>query len=430
MGKSRYSGRTGWLIACAAVFTLVAVLLTVNFVSGEKKVEQRVERLYALDDPRFRYELGLLLGPPFVDGNSYKVLRNGDEIFPSMLDAIKAARTSITFETYIYWSGNTGREFAQQLSLAARRGVKVHLLLDWLGTAKMDQALLDEMSAAGVEIRKFHPPHWSHLGRLNNRTHRKILVVDGTLAFTGGVGIAQQWTGHAQNPEHWRDTHFRVEGPVTGQMQAVFLDNWTKVTGVVLYGPRYFPALPSVGKGLAQMFSSSPSGGSESMQLMYLLAITAASRSIDLSASYFVPDELSVRALVEAMQRGVKLRIVVPGEHIDSETVQGASRARWGALLAAGAVIAEYRPTMYHCKVMIVDQLLVSVGSTNFDNRSFRLNDEATLNILDADFALQQTGIFEDDLRLSRRIGYDEWVERPLTQKLGEHFASLLGSQL
>ncbi len=430
MDKFEYARPTWWLVAAAVAITLIAVLITVNFVGGEKKVEHRVTRLYTLDDPRFRYELGLLLGPPFVDGNSFKVLRNGDEIFPSMLEAIKSAQSSISFETYIYWSGDTGGEFAHQLALAARRGVKVHLLLDWLGSAKMEQNLLDEMIAAGVQVRKFHPPHWSHLARMNNRTHRKILVVDGTVGFTGGVGIAQEWTGHAQSPEHWRDTHFRVEGPVVAQMQSVFLDNWTKVTGEVLHGDRYFPPLMPVGHGLAQMFSSSPSGGSDGMQLMYLLAITAASRSIDLSASYFVPDDLAVRALVEAMKRGVELRIVVPGEHIDSDTVRAASRARWGALLKAGAVIAEYRPTMFHCKVMIVDNLMVSVGSTNFDNRSFRLNDEATLNIHDGDFARQQTAIFEEDLRQSRRISYEQWQDRPMGEKLGEKFASLLDSQL
>ena len=430
MGKFNHSRRTWWLIAGAIVATLAAVLLFTNFTSGEKKIERRITRAYALEDPRFRYELGLLLGPAFVGGNSVKVLRNGDEIFPSMLDAIKSARTSITFETYIYWSGDIGREFARQLAQAAGRGVKVHVLLDWLGSVKIEQALLDQMTAAGVDLQKFHPPHWSHLARFNNRTHRKILVVDGTVAFTGGVGIAEEWTGNAQSPEHWRDTHFRVQGPVVAQMQSVFLDNWTKVTGEVVHGANYFPALPAAGSGLAQMFSSSPSGGSESMQLMYLWAITASSRSIDLSASYFVPDALTVQALVEAMRRGVKVRIVVPGPHIDSDTVRSASRARWGPLLAAGAVIAEYQPTMYHCKVMVVDNLLVSVGSTNFDNRSFRLNDEATLNIYDADFARQQTVIFEDDLRLSRKISYAEWASRPLLEKLGEQTASLLGSQL
>ena len=430
MPLPRFSHRTGWIVAGAVAFTLACVLLVVNFMGGEKKIQRRIERLYSLDDPRFRHELGVLLGPPFVAGNRHRVLQNGDEIFPAMLAAIRAARTSITFETYIYWSGDIGREFAQALAGRARNGVKTHVLLDWVGSAKIDASLLAEMEAAGVQIRKFHPPHWSHLGRMNNRTHRKLLVVDGRIAFTGGVGIAPQWTGRAQDADHWRDTHFQVEGPVVAQMQAVFLDNWIKVTGDVLHGANYFPALEPAGRGLAQVFSSSPSGGSESMQLMYLLAITAASRSIDLSASYFVPDELTVGALVEAMRRGVKLRIVVPGAHIDSETVRSASRATWGPLLAAGAVIAGYQPTMFHCKVMTVDGLLVSVGSTNFDNRSFRLNDEATLNIVDADFAKLQTTVFEADLALARPISHAEWLDRPWREKLAERLASLLRSQL
>ena len=423
-------GRTAVLVAATVAITIASVLLVVNFMGGEKKIQQRIERLYGLEDPRFMHELGVLLGPPFVGGNRHQVLLNGDQIFPPMLEAIRSAQKTITFETYIYWSGDIGREFAKALAERARQGVKVHVLLDWVGSAKVDETFVDELTAAGVQIRKFHPPHWSTLGRLNNRTHRKLLVVDGRTAFTGGVGIAPLWTGRAQDPEHWRDTHFKVEGPVVAQMQAVFLDNWIKVTGDVLHGPDYFPVMAPAGNAAAQMFSSSPSGGSEGMQLMYLMAITAASRSIDLSAAYFVPDELSVRALVEAMARGVKLRIVVPGEHIDSETVRSASRATWGPLLAAGAVIAEYQPTMYHCKVLIVDDLLVSVGSTNFDNRSFRLNDEATLNIMDGGFAKQQRGIFEADLALARPISHAEWQDRPLAEKVSERFSTLLRSQL
>ena len=418
------------LIAATVAITIAGVLFAVNFMEGEEKIQQRIERMYSLEDPRFTYELGVLLGPAFVGGNKQQVLLNGDQIFAPMLAAIRGAQKSITFETYIYWSGDIGREFADALAERARKGVKVHVLLDWVGSAKVDEKFVDELTVAGVQIRKFHPPHWSQLGRLNNRTHRKLLVVDGSTAFTGGVGIAPPWTGNAQSPEHWRDTHFKVEGPVVAQMQAVFLDNWIKVTGDVLHGPDYFPLLSPVGSTPAQMFSSSPSGGSESMQLMYLLSITASERSIDLSAAYFVPDEMSVRALVEAMARGVKLRIVVPGEHIDSETVRSASRATWGPLLAAGAIIAEYQPTMYHCKVLIVDDLLVSVGSTNFDNRSFRLNDEATLNIMDAEFAKQQRAIFEADLALARPITLKEWQDRSLTEKVGERFASLLRSQL
>jgi cardiolipin synthase A/B len=422
--------RTTLLVAAGLLLGLAGGVLAANFIGGEKKIERRLNRLYALDDPRFVHELGVLLGPPFLEGNRPQVLRNGDEIFPAMLGAIRAATTTITFETYIYWSGAIGAEFVQALSERARHGVKVHVLLDWLGSAKMQEHLIAEMRTAGVQVHKFHPPHWSHRGRFNNRTHRKLLVVDGRIAFTGGVGVAPQWTGRAQDPEHWRDTHFRVEGPVVAQMQAVFLDNWIKVTGEVLQGPGYFPELQRVGKSTAQIFSSSPSGGAENMQLMYLLAITAASRSIDLSAAYFVPDALTVRALVEAMARGVRLRIVVPGKHIDSDTVRSASRATWGPLLQAGAVIAEYEPTMYHCKVLIVDQLLVSVGSTNFDNRSFRLNDEATLNIIDAGFAKAQTAIFEDDLKLSRPVSHAQWRARPLREKVGEQLAAIVGSQL
>ena len=418
------------LVVVTATLTLAATVLVLNFLGGEKVIERRVSRAHSVEDPRFAHELGSLLGPAFVGGNRVQVLKNGDQIFPPMLRAIRGAKSSITFESFIYWSGDIGREFADALSQRARGGVKVHVLLDWVGSAKMDDSLMAGMVAAGVQIHKFHPPHWSHLGRLNNRTHRKILVADGRTAFTGGVGIAPQWTGNAQDPLHWRDTHFQVEGPVVAQMQAVFLDNWIKATGEVLHGEKYFPATTPAGSHAAQMFSSSPSGGSESMQLMYLMAITAATRSIDLSAAYFVPDELILRTLIEAIQRGVKIRIIVPGEHIDSDTVRNASRARWGGLLSAGAVIAEYQPTMYHCKAMIVDQFLVSVGSTNFDNRSFRLNDEATLNVMDSAFAKEQTVIFEADMARSRQITFAQWRDRPLQEKLVEKLASLIGSQL
>ena len=427
----RMRSRVGWpVLVAVALLTLAGGLLAVNFMGGEKKIERRIERQFAVADPRFRHELGVMLGPPFLDGAAYRALHNGDQIFPAMLAAIRSAKTSITFETYIYWSGDIGRAFAAALTERARGGVKTHVLLDWVGSAKIDAALIEAMQSAGVQVHKFHPPHWSNLGRLNNRTHRKLLVVDGRVAFTGGVGIAPTWTGNAQDSEHWRDSHFEVRGPVVAQMQAVFLDNWTKATGNVLHGSDYFPTLPPAGTGTAQMFSSSPNGGSESMQLMYLLSITAASRSIDLAAAYFVPDELSSNALVEAMRRGVVVRIVVPGEHIDSDIVRGASRARWGPLLKAGAQIAEYRPTMYHCKVMIIDALMVSVGSTNFDNRSFRLNDEATLNILDASFATEQTATFEADLRLSTPISYAQWLARPWRERLSDRLATLVGAQL
>lgn len=427
-------GRSRWLIVVlTVVLTVVLGLVALNFTAGEKKVQKQLPRLYSTADPQFERALGSLLGPPLVDGNEVTELLNGDQIFPPMLAAIKAAQKTITFETYIYWSGDIGKAFSDALSERARAGVKVHVLLDWVGTAKMEESYLNEMRASGVQIEKFHKPHWYNLARLNNRTHRKLLVADGQVGFTGGVGIAPEWTGNAQDPDHWRDSHYLVRGPVVAQMQATFLDNWLKVTGKVLHGDLYFPPLaqtPPVGTQKAQMFSSSPSSGSESMQLMYHLATTAADRSIDLSAAYFVPDDLTLKLLMDALGRGVRLRIITPGEHTDTETVKAASRGTWGQLLQAGAEIYEYRHTMYHCKVLIVDDLLVSVGSTNFDNRSFRLNDEANLNVYDAGFAKRQTKVFEADIRQSERVTYEAWLDRPWTEKLAERLSGLLRSQL
>ena len=417
-------------VLLTALATGALVLLALNFTAGEKKVQQQLPRLYSTASPDFERALGSLLGPGNVGGNAVTELHNGDQIFPPMLAAIQGAQKSITFETYIYWSGDIGKQFADALSERARAGVRVHVLLDWVGSAKMDESYLTEMKEAGVQIEKFHKPHWYNLARLNNRTHRKLLVVDGQVGFTGGVGIAPQWMGNAQDPDHWRDSHYLVRGPVVAQMQATFLDNWLKVTGKVLHGALYFPPIAPAGAQKAQMFSSSPSSGSESMQLMYHLAITAAERSIDLSVAYFVPDELTQKHLMDALARGVRVRFITPGEHTDTDTVKAASRATWGPLLQAGALIYEYQPTMYHCKVMIVDQLLVSVGSTNFDNRSFRLNDEANLNVYDAAFARRQTEVFEDDLKRSRRVTYEEWLNRPLREKAHEKLTGWLRSQL
>ncbi len=409
---------------------IALVLLVMNLSSTETQVRQKIPRLYAVSDPQFQRAMGSLLGPSIVAGNRVEVLRNGDEIFPPMLDAIRRARKSITFETYIYWSGDIGQAFADALSERARAGVRVHVLLDWVGSLKMEEALLDEMRGAGVQIVKFHKPHWYTIGRLNNRTHRKLLVVDGEVGFTGGVGIAPKWTGAGQDADHWRDTHFRVTGPVVAQLQATFLDNWIKVQGEVLHGDAYFPPVAPAGPSAAQMFSSSPSGGSENMELMYHMAIAAADRSIDLSMAYFVPDTRSVELMVDALRRGVHIRIIVPGKITDSETVRAASKAMWGRLLEAGAEIYEYQPTMYHCKVMVVDRLLTSVGSTNFDQRSFRINDEANLNVYDAAFAAQQADVFEEDLKRSRRVTLQEWQARPLVERAKEVLSGLLRSQL
>ena len=419
-----------WTVLVTALVTVILVVLAMNFATPEKKLERKIEHRYAAADPQFRREMGVLLGPGIMAGNHITDLENGKEIFPSMLEAIHGAQRNIVFETYIYWSGDIGKQFADALSERARAGVKVRMLVDWVGSIKMDQALLDEMKDAGVDIQQYRPLKWYNIGRLNNRTHRKILVVDGKVGFTGGVGIADQWEGNAEDPDHWRDLHFKVEGPVVNQFVAAFNDNWIKTSGELLNGPDYFPELERAGDMDAHLFIASPAGGSESMHLMYLLAIAAAEHSIDLEAAYFVPDELIMKALIAARHRGVRIRVIVPGKHIDSETVRLASKAHWGELLMAGVEVYEYQPTMMHNKLLIVDGIMVSVGSTNFDVRSFRLNDEASLNVYDAAFAARMTRVFEQDLIPTKRYTYDIWLKRPWKEKFMEKFVLPLKSQL
>ncbi len=419
-----------WTIVLTAAITVLAVVLAMNFSTPEKKIERKIEHRHAIADPQFRREMSVLLGPAILPGNHVIDYENGDEIFPAMLGAIASAQKTITFETYIYWSGDIGRKFELALSERARAGVRVHLLVDWVGSIKMDEEMLQSMQDAGVEVERYRPLHWYNLGRMNNRTHRKLLVIDGKVGFTGGVGIADQWTGHAQDPDHWREAHFRIEGPAVAQMQSAFNDNWIKTTGTLLNGPDYFPPLERVGDMDAHLFIASPAGGSESMHLMYLSAIAAAEHTIDLTASYFVPDELIMTALVAARKRGVRVRVLLPGKHIDSETVRLSSKASWGELLEAGIEIHEYQPTMLHVKLLVVDSELVSLGSTNFDIRSFRLNDEASLNVYDRGFAARMTEVFERDLQHAVQYSHEMWENRPLREKLAEKFVRPIRSQL
>ena len=419
-----------WTIAATIAVTLALVVVVINFHTPEEKIEHQIKHLYNATDPQFETEMSTLLGPAILPGNDITALQNGDEIFPAMLKAIREAKSTIDFETYIYWSGRTGEQFAQALVERSRAGIKVHLMLDWLGSEKMAPQLLSQMQDAGVEIERFHALHWYSLGELNNRTHRKVLIVDGKIGFTGGVGIADEWTGHAQDPDHWRDMHFQIEGPVVAQFQAAFLDNWIKATGRVLNGETYFPQLVPVGGIKMHMFISSPAGGSESMRLMYLMAITAAERSIDIEAAYFIPDELMSRELIKARSRGVRIRILLPDKHIDSETVRIATKRAWGPLLKSGVEIHEYDPTMLHCKMLIFDHHMVSVGSTNFDMRSFELNDEASLNVYDADFAQRMTEVFEADLKESTPYDYEQWQHRPWLEKMAEILVIPIRSQL
>ena len=420
--------RIAMLMSLLGIFLLAVSVL--NLRAGEKQIRYEMPHRFAVEDPQFLRCIGQLLGPGVLSGNRVKALQNGEQIFPAMLDAIRSARQSITFETYIYWSGDIGKKFSEALCARARAGVKVHVMLDWVGCGKMEGKYLDELKAAGVEVEQYHPLRWYNLGRMNNRTHRKLLVVDGQIGFTGGVGIADLWDGHAESKDHWRDSHYQLEGPAVAQMQSAFTDNWIKTRHEVLLGSNYFPELKPVGDSLAQVFKSSRGEGSESVRLMYLLSIASATRTIRLSAAYFVPDELAIETLVAARKRGVKIEIIVPGPVMDSKVVKHASRSLWGALLDAGVEIYEYQPTMYHCKVLIVDDVWVSVGSTNFDDRSFRLNDEANLNIFDAAFAAEQAKVFREDKAQSRLMTRAEFKNRSFFGVILDKFSGLFRGQL
>jgi cardiolipin synthase len=418
-----------WIVIGLFLGGLV-VLIVANLSSSEKKLDQEIDHTYGVGHPQFLRVMGTMLGPAILPNNRVTALRNGDEIFPAMLAAIGAAKRTISFETFIYWSGAIGKAFADALAERARAGVEVHLLLDWVGTGKMDEGMLADMERSGVEVVKYHPLRWYNLGRLNNRTHRKILVVDGTVGFTGGVGIADNWLGDAEDPDHWRDTHFRLEGPAVAQMQAAFMDNWIETRGEILHQDAYFPQLAATGEHAAQVFKSSTSEASESVRLMYLLSIASAVKSVRIANAYFVPDDLSVATMVAAQRRGVRVEIIVPGRHTDASVVRKASRSRWGDLLEAGVAIYEYQPTMYHNKVMVVDELWTSVGSTNFDSRSFRLNDEANLNVFDEEFAAGQMRWFEEDKIRSKQMTLEWWRGRPWHERAREQLAALVRSQL
>jgi cardiolipin synthase A/B len=423
------SPQAAWAMA-AVVMTLVAILFYANLTGSDGHLEHAFPHRYAACDPQFRRTSSNLLGPPAVSGNRVTTLLNGDQAFPAMLEAIRSAKHSITFEGYIFWSGEIARQFADAFSERARNGVPTHLVLDWLGSKKMDQKHLKQMRQAGVEIVRYHPLRWYDLDRVNKRTHRKILVVDGRIGFVGGIGIADPYSGHAQDRDHWRDAQFRFEGPVVAQLQSDFLDNWIKTGGMLLDGPDYFPSVDSVGPQWAQSFHSSPGEGVETLRLLFLLAISSATERILIANPYFIPNTLAVGMLVDARRRGVDVEIIVPGPILDAQVVRRASRAKWGPLLKAGVRIYEYQPTFYHTKVMVVDDCWVSVGSANFDNRSFRLNDEANINVFDRGFAREQARIFAEDRARSKPVTLEAWRHRPITERLEELVGRMMRHQL
>jgi cardiolipin synthase len=420
----------GRFISCAAILFPICCVVGCSI---ERPVDYRIASKFTVDDPQFARTVSDLLGPSLVPGNHAVTLLNGDQSFPAMLEAIHSATKSVTFEMYVFWAGKTADEFIDAFAERARAGVKVDVLIDAVGGDNVTSTMIRRMTDAGVVVRRYHPFNpldpvsWA---QLDHRTHRKILVVDGLVGFTGGVGVADEWRGHAESPKHWRDTHYRITGPVVGQLQAAFAENWRKASGIVIEGNDYFPPLPRDGQQWAQICKSSIQGGSENMQLMFLLSIACAGKSVRIENSYFVPDQQTRQALIKAQKRGVSVEILVPGSKIDEKMVRQASRATWGELLKEGVAIYEYQPTMIHCKLLIVDERWVSIGSANIDNRSFRINDEANLNVLDNNFASEQTAIFEEDKKHARQITYEQWRHRPIGEKINNFLASIFSWEL
>ncbi len=368
---------------------------------------------------------------PISQGNDIELLINGDEIFPAMLETMAGAQRSLNFLTYIYWSGEIAREIAGALCERAGAGVEVNVLLDAVGSAKVDRGLIRDMNESGVTFAYFRPPKPYAMRRLNNRTHRKLLIADGTVGMTGGVGIADRWTGNAQDPDHWRDTHVRVRGPVVRGMQGAFAENWLEATGDVLVGPDYLPALERVTDGgVMQVVRSTASVGDTDVEALYFLAIACARESLHLTSAYFAPRPAFAEALADAAGRGVDVRVLVPGPYIDKEIVRQAGRAVYEELLEAGVRIFEYSPTMLHAKTLSIDGAWSSVGSVNFDNRSFQLQDEVTLCVSSRTFAAQLDEQFERDLERAEEIEPGRWKARPMRARVREGVTKIARREL
>lgn len=415
----------GTAVAVAGISVLIA-----NLVMVQRGINYKIAELPALDSAAFERLLAGLLGLRLVRGNRIQLLSNGKEAFPAMFEAVRGAKQSVTFENYVYWSGEIGREFAQLLAEKAGQGVRVHVVLDWVGSLSMDAEAMRAMSRSGVEVHRYHRPRFGGMHCLNHRTHRRELVVDGQVAFTGGIGFGDKWRGDGGSLDHWRDNHYRIQGPLVSNLQGAFADNWLKTSGDVLIGDRYFPELNACGDLVAGVMCSAPQERTTNGRLLIMLLFAGAKRAIRIEQAYFVTDRHLRQALAEAARRGVEVEILLPGEKIDFSVVRRASRATWRPLLEAGVRIYEYQPTMLHVKAMIVDDQWTLAGSANLDNRSLYRNDEIYLAVRDREFARQHIEDFERDKQDAVQITLDQWRSRPLPQRLLDGATSLLRTQL
>jgi cardiolipin synthase len=411
----------------AFVILLVAAgVVAVLLMLAQDQETLKVQSAVGAEENDHQAYIAALVGSGLTRGNRYDVLTNGDQIFPAMLEAIRGAKRRISFETYIYDEGEVAKQFTAALEEAAHRGVRVNLVVDSVGGSGMRDEDVKRLEAAGCRIGRFNSLKWYNLEEVNYRTHRKILVVDGEVGFTGGAGIADHWLGHAQDKEHWRDTQVRMRGPIVRLVEAAFYENFVETAGEV--APELDPpSSDAEDTGRSFALRSSPTGGSNDLKRLYLLAIASARRSVDITTPYFVTDESSDWSLKQAQSRGVKVRILVEGDITDAMPVKYASRQAYERLMSLGVEIYEYQPTMMHTKVVVIDGAWSMFGSANFDNRSLELNDELNVAVSDRDLARRLLEDFDQDLRVSKRLDLAQWQKRSLLEKSRERFWSYFG---
>lgn len=397
---------------------------------AEQPPQYGFEHGIKVGSPEFLETMAGAAGVPFLPGNKFELLNNGDAFYPAMLKAIQEAKRSITIEAYIYWAGEIGMTFSKALAERASKGVKVKVMLDAIGSASIGNEILKVLSAGGCHVAWYNPIRLTKLRRINNRTHRKSLIVDGRIGFTGGAGIADFWTGHAQDKDHWRDLQVRIEGPAVRPLQTGFSQNWLECTGELVTGPDFYPAPEPVGKFSIQTIMSSPETGASSARIMYVMAISAAQHSIEIANPYFVPDHLAIDLFRDATKRGVRVRVMVAGKPNETIMARLNSLRLYGALLEAGVELLEYNRTLLHHKTMVVDGLWCTVGTTNFDTRSFSHNEENNVCVCDAGLAREMNDMFKADAVYCERISLEKWKSRPLYDKVLQALSSIAQDQV
>jgi len=416
-----------WILLLCAVALIIGNIIAFNALPVPKRMSDGLELDYGVRDPQFRQTLKGLLHNPIVPGNDAEVLTDGEAIFAAMVEAIDEAEHSVTFETYEFFGERAAGALAEALSRAAGRGVEVRALVDFIGSTRASQSKFDLMEEAGVKLERYRAPKWYKLDSINYRTHRKILVVDGRVGFIGGANIADPWLADGDGPGY-RDHHFRLRGPIVAGLQGTFAENWLNASGVLLEGDRFFPSLEPEGELSMQVVKSAPHEGRKRVRGTLLYALAAAQEEFTASTAYFYPDVAFLEALKLAVDRGVRVRILMPGGSMDKGFVRHASINRWRDILEAGVELYEYQPSMYHAKLISVDDYWSTFGSTNLDNRSFRINDEANVAVWGEPFAVFIRELVEQDLQQAERFTLQDWEDRPMNKRLLGWVAGLFGA--